>query len=179
MNCYGAWDPKLRSEVETFGYNQYLAAFVDKVELWKNEIGAIYISGGMKDSLGRTECETTKPELLKRFAGKGLSFEILTDEESVTSQMILVKFLETWQSKYGEMIPFLFVDENRYETNKFVLKYYIEKLGIELNIDEILIALPRKDDHPNSTIEFQEKKIQMMRELGVEEVGRLEKEARQ
>jgi hypothetical protein len=178
MNCYGGWDPSLRSEVETAGYSQYLDAFVDNVFTRKDQIGTIYISGGMHDSLGRTECETTKPELEKRFEEKGLNIEINIDEQSVTSQMILVKFLETWQKKYPEMQPLLFVDENRYETNLFVFKYYIEKMKLGLTADEVIIPLPRADDNPHSTKEFQSKKIEKMKELGVEEVGQLEIEAR-
>lgn len=178
MNCYGGWDPSLRSEIETAGYSQYLDAFVDKVFLIEDQIGAIYISGGMHDSLGRTECETTKPELEKRFGAKGLNIEINVDEESVTSQMVLVKFLETWQKKCSEMQPLLFVDENRYETNLFVFKYYVLKMKLGLVAEEVIIPLPRADDHPHSTKEFQAKKIEKMKELGVEEVGRLEIEAR-
>ena len=178
MNCYGGWDPSLRSEVETAGYSQYLDAFVDNVLSREDQIGAVYISGGMHDSLGRTECETTKPELEKRLEAKGLNIEINVDEESVTSQMILVKFLKTWQKEYHKMQLLLFVDENRYETNLFVFKYYALKMKLDLVAEEVIVPLPRADDHPHSSKELQAKKIEKMKELGVEEVGRLETEAR-
>jgi len=174
MNCYGGWDPSLRHPIETIGYDQYLDAFVNIVDLLSDRVGVILISGGTKDQFRRTECETTKPELEKRLKSLGISTNILTDEESVTSQMILAKFLKTWQEEYNDFLPLLFVDDNRFLTNLFVFEHYAKKYGINLKPRDVIVPLQRIDNHPHSTKEFQAEKIKKMKELGIEEFSRQE-----
>lgn len=179
MNCYGGWAPEFRSSIETKGYDQYLNEFVRKITPLKNKIKAIYISGGMYDPLGRTECETTKPELEKRMTSAGIEFPIDSDEESVTSASIMEKFLTVWKEKFFETIPLLFVDEVRYEINCFTFHYFCQKLKIEdLKAENVIIPLARLDDHPNSTKEMQDKKLKLMQEKGVAYVEELERKAR-
>ncbi len=179
MNCYGAWDPERRHAVETKGYDQYLNAVVDKISTLKDQIMAFWISGGMYDSLHRTECETVKPELEKRLAEKNIKLEINTDEESITSAMIMEKFLSTWQKEFSDCDAIIFVDKVRYEINKFTFEYFCKKLGIKgLIAQAVVIPIDRSDIHPHSTPEFQAKKLALMKEKGVPYVESLEKEVR-
>src|SRR4030066_2374190 len=94
LNCYGHWDPENRSRIATKGYDQYLTAFVKRVISLKNQIEAVYISGGMLNSRGQTECETVKPELERRLKEKGVSVPILVDEESLSTISIAKLFLK-------------------------------------------------------------------------------------
>lgn len=175
MNCYGAWAPELRHPIETIGYNSYLNDFIEAIVPLASEVADIYISGGMYDSLDRTECETTKPELEKRFRKLGLNFLIKTDEKSVTSIDIMERFLTTWKNQYPDTIPILFVDEPRYETNCFTFEYFCQKYGINnLDAKSVIISLARLDNHPNSTLETQAEKLKLMKEKGVEYVNGLE-----
>lgn len=175
MNCYGSWAPELRRSIETKGYDQYLDVFVKKIRPWKEQIRAIYISGGMLDAKSRTECETTRPELENRLKRIKINIPIQTDEESVTSISIVRKFLETWQREFPDCTPVLFCDEVRAETNRFVLKYFAQKMDIEgLVAEEIIVPLPRLDDHPHSTKEFQTAKLRLLQEIGVEAVEQAE-----
>ena len=72
INCYGAWAPDLRHPVETIGYDQYLEGATNALVALNEHIKAIYVSGGMIDQVGRTECETTVPEILRRLNRKGV-----------------------------------------------------------------------------------------------------------
>ncbi|MCX6810619.1 MAG: hypothetical protein NTY30_02710 [Candidatus Berkelbacteria bacterium] len=179
MNCYGAWDPESRHKVETTGYDQYLNTVVKKISTLKNRIAAFWISGGMYDSLHRTECETVKPELKKRFDANNINLEISTDEDSITSAMIMKKFLQVWKDKYFDCEPIIFVDQVRYEINKYTFEHYCKELGIKkLEAEKVIIPVERLDIHPNSTPEFQSRKLTLMKEKGVEYVEELEKEVR-
>lgn len=179
MNCYGAWAPELRHPIETVGYNQYLNVFVGAVFVLKDQIEAVYISGGMYDSLDRTECETVKPELLRRFEEKNIPFSIQTDEESITSTMIMKKFLETWKNEYAKCTPIIFVDEVRYEINKFTFEYYCKEFGIDgLKSRDAVAPIARLDIHPRSTVEKQAEKLALMKKKGVEYVENIELEVR-
>lgn len=179
MNCYGAWDPKARHPIETKGYDQYLNAVVGKIATLEDQITAFWISGGMYDSLHRTECETVKPELKKRLAEKNIKLKINTDEESITSAMIMKKFLSTWKEKYADCEPIIFVDKVRYEINKYTLGYYCDELGISnLQAEQVIVPIERSDIHPYSTPEKQAEKLRLMKEKGVEYVEKLILEAR-
>jgi hypothetical protein len=178
MNCYGGWAPKLRQPIETIGYNQYLNDFVEAMSIIADQIEAIYISGGMYNSLNRTECETVKPELEKRLQKVGINIKVQTDEKSLTSASIMHEFLNTWKEKYSDCIPILFVDAVRYKTNTFTCEYYCKELKIDLNPIDVLVPLMRLDNNQNSTQEAQDKKLQAMKEKGVEYVEKLELEIR-
>lgn len=178
MNCYGGWAPNLRQPIETIGYNQYLNDFVEAVSIIADQIEAIYISGGMYDSLNRTECETVRPELEKRLQKVGINIEIQTDENSLTSASIMYKFLKTWKEKYSDCVPILFVDAVRYKINMFTCEYYCKELKIDLNPIDVLVPLIRLDNNQNSTLEAQDKKLQVIKEKGVEYVEKLELEIR-
>jgi len=180
MNCYGSWAPELRQPIETIGYNEYLNAVVDALVVLKDRVEVLYVSGGMYDQNGKTECETTIPELIKRLQAKGVtSLEIIADEKSVTSITIVKTFLTVWQEKYQDHLPILFTDEARYATNAYTLRYFSDKFGLQIPpIGEILIPIPRKDCHQNSTPEKQAEKLRLLKEQGVEEVERMEMDAR-
>jgi hypothetical protein len=181
MNCYGSWDPEHRHPIETIGYNDYLDAVVTATTLFKSRIKHFYISGGMKDTVNKTECETTKPELERRLREKNITdIAIQSDEKSLTSMSIVREFLTTWQEKFSECQPILFVDQVRYENNCYTLTYFAEKLGLTIPpAREIIVGIPRLDIHPNSTPEAQSKKLAYMKEHGVEAVEKMEIEQRQ
>jgi len=179
MNCYGAWAPELRSSVETKGYSEYLDGVIKYILPIKNQIRAFYISGGMIDQEGRTECQTVKPELGKRFAANDIDIKINADEESVTSSSIMKTFLLTWMDEYPKCKPLIFVDQVRFHTNSYAFEYYCQKFGIrDLKANEVIIPIDRSDTHPHSTIEYQNKKLETMKQVGVEEVERREIESR-
>ena len=180
MNCYGAWDPSLRRPIETIGYDQYLDAFVAAVKPFEGSIGGIVISGGMLDALGRTECATTKPELERRLTAAGLEgIGIETDEESLTSMSIARRFVQRATEQLDTVTPLLFVDAVRYESNLFTVQYFCDKLSSPINdVRKVIVPLPRLDDDPHSTREFQEKKLAMMKEKGIEAIERSEEESR-
>lgn len=178
MNCYGSWAPELRHPIETIGYNQYLDAFVESISLFKERISDIYISGGMFDANDMSECETTKPELERRFKNKRMETNIKTDEDSFTSASIMKKFLTTWKNNYQETIPLIFIDEARFETNKYSFEQFCKELGIDLDPLSTIIPLPRPDNHPHSTKEFQQQKVELMKEKGIDFVEEAELEKR-
>lgn len=179
VNCYGAWDPESRWSIETIGYDQYLSAVVRSIEVLKDRIEAFYISGGMYDSKSRVECETVKPELEKRLSEKNIKLDINTDEESITSVMIMKKFLETWKEKYTKCEPIIIVDKVRYEVNKFTFEYFCKELKItSISVVDTIIPFERLDNHPNGTTEKQAEKLKLMKEKGVEYVESIIKEAR-
>lgn len=179
MNCYGSWAPELRHPIETIGYDQYLNAFVEAATLFKDRIADIYISGGMFDENNMTECETTKPELEKRFKNKGIEINIKVDEDSFTSASIMKKFLTTWQTSYRDCLPLLFVDENRYETNSYFFNEFCRDLDIsDLKLLDTIVPLPRLDNHPHSTKDYQKQKIAIMKEKGIDFMEKSELEKR-
>jgi len=180
INCYGAWDPINRSPVETIGYDQYLDGVVRALGVLDGRLQAVYIAGGMYDSLGKTECETVAPELLRRLRSNNSAVsEIAADEMSVTSIGIARTFLQTWQEKHSDTIPLLFCDQVRYATNAYVLEYFIKELSIPAPpVVEMLVPIERLDTHPNSTPGKQAEKLATLREKGVLECERIELEAR-
>lgn len=179
INCYGGWRPDLRDPAETKGYDQYLDGVVDRLSNLDGEIEAIYLSGGMLDNDGQTECETTGPELKKRLSKIGINRPIQYDEESITSPSIARKFLQTWHEKYTGCQPILFTDKVRFITNAYSLEYFSQKYQIELPpIEKILIPIERLDTHPHSTIEYQKRKLERMKKEGVEAIEREEIEKR-
>jgi hypothetical protein len=180
VNCYGAWAPGLRHPVETIGYDQYLEGVANALAALKDQIEAVYVSGGLRDQHGRTECETTIPELQRRLEAKSASgLKFVADEASVTSITIARTFLDTWQAKYPRHTPILFCDQVRSETNAYTLEYLAKKAGYDLPpLSEVLVPIPRLDNHPNSTPEKQAEKLKYMREKGIEEVEKMEIEAR-
>ncbi|HVQ44257.1 MAG TPA: hypothetical protein VMT30_04810 [Candidatus Saccharimonadia bacterium] len=180
INCYGGWTPELRHPVETIGYDQYLESIANALAALEGRIEAVYVSGGMRDPAGRTECETTIPEISRRLQRRGVSgLSMNADEQSLTSITIARKFLELWQAKYAGCIPLLFCDQARYETNAYVLKQFAETSRRDLPpIHEVLIPIPRLDNHPNSTPEKQAEKLRHLKEKGIEAVEKLEIEAR-
>lgn len=179
INCYGGWNPDLRDPAETRGYDQYLDGVVHHLNDLEGGIEAIYLSGGMLDSDGQTECETTGPELKKRLSKIGINLPIQYDEESVTSPSIARKFLQTWREEYTGCQPILFTDKVRFITNAYSLKYFSQKYQIELPpIEKILIPIERLDIHPHSTIEYQKQKLERMKKEGVEAIEREEIEKR-
>lgn len=179
IDCYGAWAPELRRPIETIGYDQYLNSVVKAIVSLSSRIEDIYISGGMFDSLNRTECETTKPELEKRLREYGLNFSIKSDEDSFTTIENMKTFLETWQNKFSHTIPVITVDTVRYETNCYIFEYFCQKLNIQgLKAREVIIPFPRLDDHPDSTYETQQEKIMLIKEKGVDYVLKLQQELR-
>ena len=176
INCYGAWAPDLRQPIETIGYDQYLSGVTSAVVSLKDQVDTIYVSGGLLDKNGRSECATTIPELQRRLSTVGVSrVTIQADESSITSISIARKFLEVWHSEYPETIPMLFCDQVRYETNLFILDH-LKKVNqyVLPPLREILIPIPRLDNHQNSTPEKQAEKLNHMRQLGVDEVERLQ-----
>ncbi len=180
VNCYGAWAPDLRHPIETIGYDQYLEGITNAIATIADRIEVIYASGGMVDQQGRTECATTIPELMQRMKTKSSNqFTIQADEDSLTSISIARKFLQVWSTQYPETTPLLFCDQVRYDTNAFVLEQLAKQNGLELpNIASILIPIHRLDIHPNSTPEKQAEKLKVMKEKGVDEVEKMEIEAR-
>lgn len=180
VNCYGSWAPGLRHPVETIGYDQYLEAVTRAITSVQDRVELIYVSGGMRDAMGRTECETTVPELQRRLRERGVSHLVIkTDEGSITSMSIVKKFLQTWQAHHPKTIPLLFCDQVRYDTNAYSLEYFAKKFGYSIPpVNELLVPFPRLDNHPNSTPEKQAEKLKYLQEKGVEEVERLEIEAR-
>ncbi|MEI6477689.1 MAG: hypothetical protein WCO52_01765 [bacterium] len=180
INCYGAWDPEHRPKLENDGYGEYLDGVVDLLLAHKDTVSAVHISGGMYDSQGKTECETTIPELEKRLAAKGVSgWAFMADERSVTSISIVRTFLQAWKNEYPGHDALLVIDEVRYPTNAYALEYLAEKMEMQIPpSDQVLVSIPRPDTHPHSTPEFQAKKLEEMKEKGVEEVEREGMEAR-
>ena len=171
INCYGGWNPALRDPIEMKGYDQYLAGVVNYLKHLKGEIEAIYLSGGMLDQNGLTECRTVAPELQNRLASVGITEPIKCDEESVTSPSIVRKFLLTWRGKYPDYQPILFTDKVRFITNSYSLEYFSKKYNIALSpIKKILIPIERPDTHPHSTVEYQKQKLERMKEEGVEAI---------
>lgn len=178
MTCYGGWAPDLRSRIEIRGHDEYLNGVVDFVVKNNKNIVSFFISGGMFDSKGRTECETVRPELIRRLAVKGIQINIETDKKSITGQEIMEKFLSTWQSEYSDADPVLFVDQVRAEVNRYSFHYYCKKLGIDNLNEDVIHPLHRLDDHPDSTLEKQAKKLKMMKEKGVDFVEKEERKIR-
>lgn len=171
INCYGGWNPELRDCIEMEGYSRYLQDIVNYLAKIKSRIRVIYLSGGMLDKDGRTECETVGPELSKRLSKIGIDLPIQYDEDSVTSPSIARKFLQTWRKEYPDCQPILFTDQVRFITNSYSLEYFSQKYGIDLpSIEKILIPIERQDTHPHSTIEYQEEKLERMKKEGVEAV---------
>lgn len=181
VNCYGAWDPQLRHPVETIGYDQYLEAIANSLVALKNRLAVVYVSGGMRDAKGRTECATTVPELAHRLVRKGAAgITIKADEDSLTSMTVAKTFLNTWQGQHPECTPILFCDQVRFHVNAYTLAYYAGKFGYFMPpLQELLIPLARPDTHPNSSPEKQAEKLKLLKEKGVEEVERLEIAERQ
>lgn len=165
INCYGAWDPQHRHPLETLGYDQYLDGVVQRLRPLADRVTAIYLSGGMLDAEGKSECETTEPELAKRLAAVGISVPIHPDEESLTTTTIVRTFLKTAREQYPQETPLLFVDDARYDMNLFLLGYF----GVS-EARSIVVPLPRVDSSPQSTRESQTTKINRMREEGVEKI---------
>jgi hypothetical protein len=181
VNCYGAWDPQMRHPVETIGYDHYLETVAKALAALKDRVSVVYVSGGLTDAKGRTECATTIPELVRRLKQKGAG-NIVTkaDEASFTSITIARTFLTTWQDQHQDATPLLFCDQVRYQTNAYTLAYFAGKFGYFMPpINELLIPIPRLDTHPNSTLEKQAEKLKLMKETGVEELERTEIAARQ
>jgi hypothetical protein len=180
VNCYGAWDPQLRQPLETIGYNEYLNGVAEAIFALRERIRVVYVSGGMYDERGLTECETTIPELKRRLETKGMSVpEIMADEESVTSITIVKTFLRVWQEQYADHQAVLFCDAIRYHTDAYVLEHFAAKFGYDLPlVREILVPFPRLDPHPHCAPEKQAEKLEKMKKDGVEEVERAGMEAR-
>jgi len=87
-----------------------LESVTNTIAAISDRVGAIHVSGGMVDQKGRTECETTIPELMQRLKAKGASqFTIQADEDSLTSTSIARKFLQVWGTQYPEAVPSCFV----------------------------------------------------------------------
>lgn len=172
INCYGAWDPIHRSEVETKGYNQYLDSVVELIFSKKENIDIIIISGGMVDFQNRTEVETVKPELEKRLNKKNIKIPIETDEESITTIAIARKFVQTLKNKYPDHQAFLVCDDVRYTLNCYLVEYFTRRESYYKLIpaDKYVIAFNREDDNPHSTYEYQNSKLEEMKNLGVEYV---------
>lgn len=173
INCYGAWDPNLRHPIETIGYDQYLSAIVAALAPLKERVDQIYISGGMFDELGRTECETVQPELVHRLTRAGITTPITIDEESVTSVEIAKKFVTTVTQHYPNHTPLLFVDSVREAVNQYVIEHYYTEAGKPLtSAQTVIVPLPRLDIHPQSTPEAQAAKLALMKEQGIEAIDR-------
>lgn len=174
INCYGTWDPQLRDPVETEGYNQYLNAIAEYLSTIKEQIDTIYISGGMLDTLGRTECQTVKPELEQRLSSIGITTSIQTDEESLTSISIVKKTIATWHDRFPNHQLILICDSVRAEVNKYVLEQVLAQHNVtDVAADNIVVSFPRKDTHPHSTPEFQAKKLQAMKEKGIDAIDQM------
>lgn len=170
INCYGAWDPQTRSKIETTGYDSYLNNVVSSIAALDGEI-TIYLSGGMLDQKGLTECQTTGPELEKRLKKAGVYQKINYDEDSLTSISIVRKFINTWQENYSDCTPVLFCDLVRYEINLFVLKEILKQKNIsQLDPDKVVTAFERLDDHPHSTPEKQHEKLLLLQKHGIDKI---------
>jgi hypothetical protein len=169
INCYGAWDPLNRKPVEMIGYDQYLDGIVSALEVIKEKIESIHLSGGMLDEMGRTECATTKPELEKRLKAVGINCPIIVDEESITSAEIVKKFLATISTQ-PDTTPLLFCDMVRTETNTFYLEEYAKQFNVTINTRDILVPIARLDNHPNSTPEAQSEKLAEMKQQGIDAI---------
>jgi hypothetical protein len=180
INCYGAWDPAVRSPVETIGYSQYLDGVAQAVVGLGLGVEKIYFSGGMRDAQNRTECATTIPELRRRlYLSEYPAFVPEADEESLTSITIVRTFLRTWKEHYSHTAPILFCDEVRYEVNAYTLEKLAEEMGTTLPpINQVLIPIPRLDIHPNSTDEKQAQRLTAMKERGIDQVEQEEITAR-
>ena len=170
INCYGHWQPEDRDPLETIGYNQYLASFVESVVSLKNRIDRIYISGGMLNSKGLTECETVEPELTRRLKTLGLTIQIVRDEESLTTISIARRFVETAKEKISNCTPLLFCDEVRYQTNLYLVAYFAKKVNFSISPKQVVVPLARLDNHPDSSLATQKEKIERMQREGVEVV---------
>jgi hypothetical protein len=180
VNCYGGWSPELRHPIETIGYDQYLAGVTDALISLKGRLQAVYVSGGMRDEHGGIECDTTIAELQRRLKAKGVTgLAFHPDPDSLTSITIARKFIQTWQAEYAACAPILFCDQARSATNAYALGQLARELGAPLppTID-VLVPIPRLDRHPNSTPDKQAEKLKLMQERGLDEVERLELEAR-
>jgi len=171
INCYGGWDPARRHPIETMGYSQYLDGIVEGLATIKSRIAAIYISGGMVDALGQTECSTTGPELVRRLKQKGIQESLLYDEVSVTTPTIVHRWIETIRAEYPGKSTVLFCDEARIEINRNLAGYYAEKLGEDPEVWKWSIyGIDRPDITERSTKEYQATKWQRMLAEGVEHV---------
>jgi len=180
VNCYGGWAPEERHPIETIGYSQYLDGVVSAILPISNHVDVIWVSGAMIDSQGRLESETTAAEISRRLDRQGISIEIKTDSESITSMSIARKFLHTWHSEFPDHIGLLTCDQVRYESNMWMLTDLAQQENIEIpTAREILIPLHRVDIHPNSTPEKQAEKLALMREKGIAWVEAEEIKARQ
>lgn len=181
INCYGGWDPGLRTPIETIGYDQYLDGIVKALTPFKDRVTGIVVSGGMRDVLGRTECETTKPELQLRFSIAGFTAlpEIESDEHSITSISIARAFVRRAAKGSTNTSYLLFVDSVRYESNLYTVDYFCEQYSYPIqDVRQCVVPIPRLDDHPHSSKEFQDKKLLLMKERGIEAIEQEEKDRR-
>ncbi len=170
INAYGAWDATLRDPIEMRGYDQYLDALVNYLKNVNGQVKAVYFSGGMLDTKGRTECETVIPILKQRLAEYGIVVPIHADTESITSIGIAQKFVHTYLSTYANHQPLLFCDEVRVEVNTYAVQYFLDESGRpDISASSVVIGLPRQDIHPHSTIQHQQEKLTHMKQVGVME----------
>jgi hypothetical protein len=172
VNCYGAWNPNERPLLETIGYHNYLNGVADSISLFSHRLAAIYLSGGMRDNAGRTECETTAPELTRRLRTLRILERVRRDESTVTTIGIVRNFLTTARDGYLDHELLLFCDTARYQMNCYLVSYFAEQLSLELPAkpEGIVVPILRLDLHPDSAAEVQASKLQTMKEQGVEAI---------
>lgn len=161
LNTYGGWSPIERHAIETIGLDQYLRGVVQAVSSLGNRITAIHLSGGQRDSQGRSECATFAAELRRRLDTVGAPIIPLhLDEASTNAADIAKTFLTTWQDAYGHCTPLLFTDTVRYDVNAHLLSEQAKALHITIPPTvEMLVPLDRLDIHPESTPQAQAEKL--------------------
>ena len=169
LNCYGGWDPKMRHPLETAGYHLYLDGIVQCLEPLQKRIQAVYLSGGMRDRFGRTECETTGVELHRRMQARGMDREIIYDEESVTTAGVVRKWVDTVSEKYPESSTILICDSARETINRNLAEYVAKKKKLDpAQWRWSILALPRPDITEQSTAAYQAEKWERMQAEGIE-----------
>jgi len=179
INCYGAWDPKLRNAVETAGYHAYLDGIVHALEPFKNYPKFFYLSGGMLDQFGQSECATTGPELSLRLAKVGIHEPISFDEQSLTTPSIVRQWMRTVITEYEGSDTILFCDAVRGDINKNLARYFAQQYGQDADVWQgRIFSVDRPDSNPRSTREYQASKWDRMVKEGVEVVEAEERDVR-
>ncbi len=175
--CYGHWDPVFKPPVETIGHDQYLRTFTESLMPIKDRIDYIYLSGGVTDSQGKTECKTVKPKLDNLLNQHGLKLPILEDIGSLITITTVKIFVKTLKETYQHHTPLLYCSRARYELNYYLVGYFGKQLNLALNPIEIVAPLSVIDTRPDSTLQYQKGLLERIKKEGInkieaEEIGK-------
>jgi hypothetical protein len=168
--CYGHWDPVYKSPVETIGHDQYLRAFVESLVPIKDRIDYIYLSGGVTDAQGKTECKTVKPEVDARLNQLGLKLPILEDIGSLINITTVKTFAKTLKETYQHHSPLLYCSRSRYELNYYLVSYFGKQFNLSLNPIEIVAPLSIIDTRPDSAPKYQSDLIERIKKEGMDKI---------